>query len=80
MSFIVSIDVKAYRDAFFGVGSGPILLDDVRCTGSESTLLNCQHRAIGEHDCVRTKAAGVSCDECQLPCNIPLYIYQLYYC
>jgi hypothetical protein len=56
-------NVKAYRDAFFGVGSGPILLDDVRCTGSESTLLNCQHRTIGEHDCARTEAAGVSCDE-----------------
>lgn len=45
----------------FGPGSGPILLDDVRCAGSEKTLLECAHAALGAHNCSHEEDAGVVC-------------------
>ena len=47
--------------ARFGEGSGDILLDDVRCSGSEDNLADCQHREFGRHDCGHGEDAGVVC-------------------
>ena len=45
----------------FGGGSGPILLDDVQCTGSELRLSECAHSGVEVHDCSHTEDAGVRC-------------------
>jgi hypothetical protein len=43
-------------------GSGPILLDDVQCTGTENLLLDCVHREpVGSHNCSHFEDAGVRC-------------------
>ena len=47
--------------ARFGEGTGPIWLDDVSCTGSESELLECYHNGIGNHDCSHFEDASVRC-------------------
>lgn len=47
--------------AYFGPGEGDIWLDDVRCVGNESTLLHCQHPALGENNCGHGEDAGVVC-------------------
>ena len=47
--------------AAFGQGSGSILLDDLACTGSESSLVSCTHQGIGTHNCWRGKNSGVIC-------------------
>ena len=47
--------------AQFGEGEGPILLDDVRCSGGESHIVECKHRSIGVHNCDHQQDAGVFC-------------------
>uniref|UniRef100_A0A8C3UNS0 SRCR domain-containing protein n=1 Tax=Catharus ustulatus TaxID=91951 RepID=A0A8C3UNS0_CATUS len=51
--------VAATSSAFFGQGSGSIYLDDVNCTGSESSLFQCGHRGWGRHNCGHGEDAGV---------------------
>ncbi|XP_030844399.1 uncharacterized protein LOC763130 isoform X3 [Strongylocentrotus purpuratus] len=54
---------RATRDAkTFGAGSGPILLDRVRCVGDETSILDCMKSAIGFHNCLHSDDAGVICD------------------
>ncbi|XP_041464645.1 deleted in malignant brain tumors 1 protein-like isoform X2 [Lytechinus variegatus] len=55
-------DVLARSYAHYGQGSGPIYLDDVDCTGSESSLMYCSNRGWGIHNCVHSEDAGVFCD------------------
>ena len=42
-------------------GNTTFVLDDVRCTGSETSLVQCDRRQWGEHDCYTSKIAGVIC-------------------
>ena len=52
----------AIGSAYFGQGSGPIILDNVTCTGSESTLANCGHLGVGvNRSCSHSEDASVRC-------------------
>ena len=51
----------AFNFAFFGQGTGPILIDDVECTGSEDRLISCRHTPIGVHNCIHLEDSGVRC-------------------
>jgi len=53
--------VDALGDAHFGLGSGPIWMDLVLCTGSESTLKNCGTAGWNIHACTHNYDAGVIC-------------------
>ena len=52
---------SARVSAYFGEGSGFILLDNVNCGGSEFSLFACSHGAFGEHNCSHKEDAGVVC-------------------
>ena len=43
----------------FGQGIGPIHLDNVQCTGTENSLLQCTYSPI--HNCAHFEDAGVIC-------------------
>ena len=52
---------SARVSAYFGEGSGLILLDNVNCGGTKSSIFTCTHRNFGEHDCTHNEDAGVVC-------------------
>uniref|UniRef100_A0A3P9LXA5 SRCR domain-containing protein n=1 Tax=Oryzias latipes TaxID=8090 RepID=A0A3P9LXA5_ORYLA len=53
--------LQAPGSAHFGQGSDPIWLDDVACSGSESSLTQCGHGGYGTHNCDHREDAGVIC-------------------
>ena len=68
-----------YYSAYFGEGSGPILLDNVTCIGSESTLANCGHLGIGiTRSCSHSNDAGVRCSIGGT--NLYAYAHCMYVC
>ena len=52
---------QALSGAHYGQGSGPIWMDDVACSGSESHIYDCRHRGWGKHDCTHSRDASVQC-------------------
>ena len=51
----------ARSEAFYGQGSGNILLDNVGCRGNETRLIDCPNNGIGVHNCRHSEDAGVTC-------------------
>ncbi|XP_072024719.1 scavenger receptor cysteine-rich domain-containing protein DMBT1-like [Amphiura filiformis] len=49
-------------EAFFGAGTGPVLLDELQCTGTENTLMSCKSLGWKNHDCGHAEDSGVICD------------------
>ncbi|XP_053118565.1 soluble scavenger receptor cysteine-rich domain-containing protein SSC5D-like isoform X2 [Hemicordylus capensis] len=48
-------------NARYGPGTGPIWLDDVNCTGAETTLWHCHAQPWGQHNCNHHEDASIIC-------------------
>ncbi|XP_048254178.1 uncharacterized protein LOC124117997 isoform X1 [Haliotis rufescens] len=46
----------------FGFGGGKIWLDDMSCSGTESSLASCSHRPWGVNNCGHSEDVGIICD------------------
>ena len=67
INYITGATVRTF--ASFGQGTGPILLDDVGCLGSENRLVDCPNRGVEVDNCGHHQDAGVLC----LPGNFTLF-------
>ena len=66
----------AYPAAHFGMGSGPIFLDQLQCSGSEQSLLECSAVTdLGLHSCDHFMDAGVKCRGLYCACIGPAGIW-----
>ncbi|CAB4028560.1 deleted in malignant brain tumors 1 -like isoform X1 [Paramuricea clavata] len=53
--------VGIYYSGHFITETGPFWMDQVWCTGDESTLFSCRHWGWGNHQCYYNDAVGVEC-------------------
>ena len=53
----------AITESFYGVGENGTnyVLDDVECDGHESSITECNHGGIGDHNCNEDEQAGAVC-------------------
>lgn len=49
------------KSGIFGPGRGPIWLDELGCSGTESSLLECARLPWAKHNCRHSEDAGVRC-------------------
>ena len=54
-----TVDVTALRQSYFG--SGPAVLFDLKCNGSETSLVECQHSVSDSLSCDQSRNAGIRC-------------------
>ena len=57
----IPTDAVAFSNAHFGAGAGPIHLDNVDCSGSESNLLDCSSSSTVSCFYGHSEDAGVRC-------------------
>ena len=67
LPFLVTSALYGYQHTF-GRGTGPVFLYDLRCSGTESSLLSCSHSGIWFNWCSHYSDAGVVC-----PCRLDVY-------
>ncbi|KAL8565021.1 hypothetical protein ACOMHN_003397 [Nucella lapillus] len=54
---------EAIPSAHYGMAPSdwPILLDEVKCRGTESSVFECDHLKLGTHNCAHSEDVGVNC-------------------
>ncbi|NWU22918.1 DMBT1 protein, partial [Dyaphorophyia castanea] len=62
--------IAALGSAYFGQGSGDIVLDNVRCSGDEVSLLRCNHTGWRIHNCGHYEDASVVCSARRLSVSV----------
>ena len=61
----VFADASNFSSIDFVGSNGPVWLIDVRCSGSESSLLQCAYDS-RTTSCIHTEGVGVRCEPCEL--------------
>ena len=55
------VGAQAHSQAHFGQGSGSIMMDDLGCTGTETSIDQYSHRGWESHNCAHSEDASVIC-------------------
>ena len=50
------------QSCLFAAGSGKVWLDNLRCSGYESSLFDCTHAGVGQENCYPREDIGVVCE------------------
>ena len=61
MNLYFPTDPEALQFNVYPGATGPILLDDVECTGFEGSILQCTHNGVGNDNCGHHEDASVVC-------------------
>ncbi|CAG0882026.1 unnamed protein product [Cyprideis torosa] len=60
---------KSLSSSTFGSVRGDFLMDEVSCTGNETSIAECNFDGWRKHDCTKEEAAGVECRTDSKPCG-----------
>ena len=60
--FLLYLGGRVKTNAYFGSGTVRILLSNLYCTGTESSLLECNQQSCGVTSCTHSNDAGVICE------------------
>lgn len=63
----------------YGAGEGNILLDDLKCRGTETSLSQCVHRGLYTHNCGHLEDVGVICNTGKIMIIVLKSFLYLYY-
>lgn len=62
MQLLLCPGAVAFKNAYFGAGSGNIWLDNVYCAGTEANIFSCPRAAgVGVHNCDHSEDVGIRC-------------------
>lgn len=65
-SLFLCTGAVAYPNARFGMGMGPIYLNNLACNGGEMSILDCMNDGLGVFGaCTHADDAAVMCQECK---------------
>ena len=68
----------ARYNAYFGMGSGPVLLSNLYCAGTEDSLLDCNsYNVYGTLSCTHKDDAGVTCEGISVIVIVYIYTYEI---
>ncbi|KAL4217663.1 Deleted in malignant brain tumors 1 protein-like [Mactra antiquata] len=56
------MDVEVYPNAYFGQGSGNVIIDELSCTGNEEDIADCKSKAWMLNSCTHANDVGVRCE------------------
>ncbi len=59
---LFTTDAQAFQSAQFGQGVGPIYLDAVACSGTETDIFECSASAMPAPSCDHSQDASVRCN------------------
>ena len=62
LGYGAGVDHQTY--GWFIPGPDPIWMDNVQCTGAESSLISCPFNGFGSHNCTHPEDVGVYCSGC----------------
>ena len=60
LTIVCHLGATARYNAFYGQGTGPVIIGDIACTGLESSLFDCPNILFGQY-CLHSDDVGVVC-------------------